>query len=47
MLGGLVQGMTGGGLAEIAVREEYPNLPPPLACYFVYYQAYYHSIVEA
>jgi len=23
------------------------NLPPPLACYIVYYKAYYHSIVES
>jgi hypothetical protein len=47
LLGGLAQQLTGGGLAEAAAKEEYPNLPAPLACYIIYYRAYYQSIVKA
>ena len=47
LLGGLAQQLTGGGLAEAAAKQKYPNLPAPLACYAIYYEAYYHSIVKA
>lgn len=47
ILGGIAQHLTGGGLAEAAAKQKYPNLPAPLACYVIYYQAYYRSIVES
>ena len=46
LLGGLAQQLTGGGLATAVVKQKYPNLPSPVACYIVYYEAYYHSIVK-
>lgn len=46
LIGNVAQGVTGGGLASIAVKQEYPNLPPPVGCYVVYYRAYYQSIIE-
>lgn len=45
LIGNVAQGVTGGELASVAVKQEYPNLPPPLACYVVYYRAYYRSII--
>lgn len=47
ILGGIAQHLTGGGLAEAAAKQKYPNLPAPLACYVIYYQAYYRSIAES
>lgn len=47
LIGSAAQGVTNGELASIAVRQEYPNLPAPVACYVVYYRAYYRSIVGA
>ncbi|MEP0322413.1 hypothetical protein [Bauldia litoralis] len=36
---------SGSGMATVAVREKYPDLPPTAACYIVYYETYYRSIV--
>jgi len=47
ILGGLAQHLTGSGLAEAAAKQKYPKLPAPLACYVIYYEAYYRSIVES
>lgn len=43
---GNVQNLTSGHLAEAAVKQKYPGVPSPLACYMVYYEAYYHGIVR-
>lgn len=46
LFGSMAQQLSGGGLAAAAVKQEYPNLPSPVACYIVYYDAYYQSIVK-
>ena len=38
-LGQLVQGLSKGQMANIAVRNEYPNVPVALACTMLYWRA--------
>jgi hypothetical protein len=35
----LLQAFSGGKLADLLVRGQYPNLPPSVACAFVYWKA--------
>jgi hypothetical protein len=35
----LVQGLSHGKMAELAVRRRYPDLPPSLACTYFYWKA--------
>ncbi len=44
LIDGLTPQVTGSGMASVAVREKYPDLPPVPACYLVYYETYYHAI---
>ncbi|MCB1486428.1 MAG: hypothetical protein KDJ86_12785 [Bauldia sp.] len=37
--------VSGTGMASATVARHYPDLPEPAACYLVYYETYYHSIV--